>query len=301
MNKKSKPSTSKRRPRLVPRHGEKFEIIRIGHKSLLFRDFYANLLSLPWPVLIIFIAVFYICSNAFFATIYFVDGTGVENAHSFLDFFFFSVQTMATIGYGVMVPKDIPTNLLVTIEAFWGFAYFAFVTGVVYTKFSRPTSRVLFSDVAVVSNFQGIPHLKIRLANQRLNRIVDAQANVYLLRDMVTKEGYPIRQINDLKLMRDHTPLLSLTWTLFHPIDESSPLFGNTTEDICRLGDEIIVSISGLDETLAQTIYAHHSYVAEEIIFDAFFEDVLTREEGSVRVDYNLFHAVRPEPKKLKT
>ncbi len=300
---KRKPDSKPRRhrPRLVPRKGEKYEIVRIGRKQILFRDLYVNLLSLSWWWLIAFIAVFYLLSNLFFAMIYYVDGNGVENAHNFTDMFFFSVQTMATIGYGKMVPLDIPTNLLVTIEAFWGFAFFAFVTGLVFAKFSRPTARVLFSDVAVISNFNGMPHLKIRLANQRSNRIVDSRANLYLMRDIVTKEGYPMRQIHDLKLVRDHTPLLTLTWTLMHQIDESSPLHGMTTEDLCEKGDEIIVGLIGMDETLAQTIYAHHSYVAEEIIFDAFFEDVLIREETRVQVNYNLFHAIRRNAKTENT
>ena len=286
-------SSKNKRPRLVPRKGEKFKIVRIGHERILFRDLYVHLLSMHWLPLLIIVAAVYLLSNVFFATIYWVDGVGIENAQQFVDYFFFSVQTMATIGYGKMVPRDMLANSLVTVEAFWGFGYFAFVTGLVFAKFSRPTAQVLFSDVAVISDFEGTPHLKIRLANQRKNRIVDAHASLYMLRDTITKEGYAFRQIHDLKLVRDHTPLLSLTWTLLHKIDEHSPLHGATSEELCKRGDEIIIGLVGLDETLSQTIHAHHSYVAEEMIYDAFFEDVLIREEGRVEVNYTLFHKVK--------
>jgi inward rectifier potassium channel len=290
---KKKSNKSHRRPRLVPRPGEKFEIVRLGRKHHLFGDLYVNLISMPWILLIGCIAVFYLLSNLIFAEIYYLNKDGIENARMFSDMFFFSVQTMATIGYGQMVPLDFLTNSLVTVEAFWGLAFFAFITGLVFSKFSRPTAKVLFSDVAVVSDFQGMPHLKIRMANQRDNRIVDAKANLYMLHDLVTKEGYSIRQIHDLKLVRDHTPLLSLTWTLMHPIDDDSPLKGLDSQTLCKMGDEIIVALVGLDETLSQTIYAHHSYIAEEIVYDAFFEDVLTRDEARVQVDYSLFHTVK--------
>ena len=282
-----------KRARLLPRNGESVEVVRIGRQRILFRDLYVNLLSMHWFPLGVFIAAFYLFSNMAFASIYFFDGTGIENAHHFSDYFFFSVQTMSTIGYGKLVPRDTLANILVTIEAFWGFTFFAFVTGMVFAKFSRPTAQVLFSDIAVISDYEGVKHLKIRLANQRTNRIVDSKASLYMLRDIVTKEGYGYRQIHDLKLVRDHTPLLSLTWTLLHPIDQESPLFGMTSEDLRKHSDEIIIGISGVDETLSQTIHAHHSYVAEEIVFDAFFEDVLIRQEGKIQVNYNLFHAIK--------
>ena len=186
---------------------------------------------------------------------------------------------------------------IVSIEALWGFAFFAFVTGLAFAKFSRPTSRVMFSDVAVISNYDGKPHLKIRLANQRTNRIVDVKASLVLLRDGVTQEGFKMRFFQDLSLVRDHVPLLQLTWTLLHPIDENSPLYGVTQEALQRNEDEIIVSLSGQDETMSQTIHTRHSYVSDEIICGAFFEDILKRrEDGKIEVNYNLFHSYRSAP-----
>lgn len=272
------------------------KVVRIGHDQLLFRDLYVNLLSMPWLLLLLLIAAFYLLSNLAFAYAYYLNRDGLDHAKTFGDVFFFSVQTMATIGYGRMAPMNMATNLLVTAEALWGFTYFAFVTGLMYSKFSRPTAQVLFSKVAVISGFDGKPHLKIRLANRRKNRIVDCTARLFLLRHSTTQEGFAMRRFYDLKLVRDHMPLLRLTWTLLHPIDEHSPLFGMSQEDLRLSGDEIFITIVGMDETLSQTIHARHSYFVDEIVHDAFFEDVVKRKARAVEVNYGLFHSVRKTP-----
>ena len=282
-------------PRLVSRAGE-VKIIRKGHRRLIFSDLYVNLMHLRWWLILLLSASFYLLSNVFFAGVYYLLGNDVDNAHNFADMFFFSVQTMATIGYGHMAPTTVTSNIIVAIEALWGLSFFAFITGLVFAKFSRPTAHVLFSDVAVISPFDGQPTLKIRLANQRTNRIVDAQVRAYVLRNSVTKEGYPMRRFYDLPIVRSEVPLLQLTWTLLHQIDESSPLHGRCIDDMRKDGDEIIVTLIGLDETLSQTVHARHSYVADEVIMDAFFEDVLTVDKGRVIVDYNVFHSVVENP-----
>ena len=271
------------------------KVVRIGHDQLVFRDLYVNLLSLPWISLLCLVATFYLISNLAFASIYYLNRGGLTNATTFLDTFFFSVQTMATIGYGRMAPTAPITNALVTVEALWGFTYFAFVTGLMYSKFSRPTAQVLFSKVAVISDFEGKPHLKIRMANKRNNRIVDVSARLFLLRNTTTKEGFAIRRFYDLKLVRDHMPLLRLTWTLLHPIDEESPLFGLTEKEFQEMDDEIFVTLMGLDETLSQTIHARYSYFVDEILHESFFEDVVKRNDKLVEVDYGLFHSVRKD------
>jgi len=286
----------KRRPRLVPRGDDGFEVVRIGRRNLWFGDLYMGLLSMPWSAFILLIVSLYFASNLSFAELYYLNRGGIANARpdSFADMFYFSVQTMATIGYGKLTPLNTLANVVVTVEALWGFTFFAFVTGLAFARFSRPTARVLFSDVAVISDYEGKPHLKIRVANQRTNRIIDVRVSLTLLRDGVTKEGYRMRRFNDLALMRDHVPLLQLTWTLLHPLDEKSPLYGATPESLRKNEDEVIVSLSGYDETLSQTIHARHSYIADEIICSAFFEDILTRrEDGKVEVNYNLFHSYR--------
>jgi inward rectifier potassium channel len=294
--KEDKTPLHRRRPRLVPRHDDGLRLIRVGQKRYFFGDLYVELLSMPWVKLILLIMLLYVLSNIVFATLYYINSAGIENAHhgSYQDAFFFSIQTMATIGYGHMAPISFMVNVLVAIEALWGFCFFAVTTALLFAKFSQPKARVTFSDVAVISNYNGVPHLKLRLANQRLNRIVDAHVELVLLRNEMTQEGFRLRRFYDLKLIRNHVPLMQLTWTVMHPLDDSSPIHGVTQKDLEDMEAEIIVSLIGLDETLAQTIHARHSYVSEEIICNAFFEDVLNRrDDGYLEVNYQLFHSIR--------
>lgn len=288
----SAPHPKEKRTRKRLRSSEA-RIIRIGQDNIFFRDLYVNLLSMPWTGLILLVAVFYLLLSLAFAIPYALSIGGIENATTFADAFFFSVQTMATIGYGRMAPTNLFVNIVTTAEAISGFIYFAFVTGLIFAKFSRPTAHVLFSDIAVISDYEGMPHLKIRLANKRNNRIVDATARMFLLRYSMTKEGVPMRQFIDLKVARSHMPSLRLTWTLMHPIDEDSPFFGATERQLMQPDDEIFVTIIGLDETLAQTIHARHTYVPDEVIHGAFFEDVVKRNDDTVELNYEKFHTVK--------
>src|ERR1700730_16922744 len=167
-------------------------------------DLYHFLLRESWPALLAGIVLSFVAINALFAVIYLLD-RGIENARpgSFADAFFFSVQTMATIGYGKMVPESVVANILVSVEALFGLLGLAMITGLVFAKFSRPTARVRFSKYAVVSNRDGIPSLHFRMANMRANRIVDASARVVFARQEKTLEGEEMRRFYDLKLQRD--------------------------------------------------------------------------------------------------
>jgi inward rectifier potassium channel len=249
---------------------------------------------MSWGKFIFVIIAFYLLSNLAFAEAYFLDRGGIENARpdSFADMFYFSVQTMATIGYGKLTPVNTIANILVTIEALWGFTFFAFTTALAFARFSKPTARVLFSDVAVISDYEGKPHLMIRVANQRTNRIANVKAELVILHDGKTVEGYRMRRYYDLPLLRDHAPMLTLTWTLMHRIDENSPLYRVTQEKLREQEDEVIISLSGYDESLSQTIHTRHSYLDDEIVCDARFEDILKRrDDGAIEVNYNLFHS----------
>lgn len=295
--KRSKKSDSADQSSEVRKRSGEIEVVRVGHDSLLLRDLYVSLLSMPWALLVFLIASFYLLSNLVFAIAYYFHIDGLDHANNFADVFFFSVQTMATIGYSRISPVSVLVNCITTAEALWGFIYFAFVTGLMYSKFSRPTAHVLFSNVAVISAFEGKPHLKIRMANKRNNRIADATARLILLRHTTTRDGFASRRFFDLKLVRDHIPLLRLTWTLMHPIDEESPFYGLTDRQLKESADEIFVTITGIDETLADTIHARHSYFADEIIHDVFFEDVVRRnKKNSVEVNYSAFHNLRKTP-----
>ncbi len=261
------------------------------------RDLYYFLIESPWPQLIASVAVGFVAANALFALAYLAGGGDIENARpgSFADAFFFSVQTMATIGYGKMAPRTLYANVLVAVEAMTGLLGLAIVTGLIFAKFARPTARVLFSRVAVVAPRDGIPSLMFRMANERGNQIVEAQIHVVLTRLETTAEGEEVRRFHDLELVRARSALFMLTWTAVHPITERSPLYGMTGATLEATEAEVVVSLTGLDETLSQTVHARHAYAPEEILWGARFANVLTKlPDGGRQVDYSRFHDVIP-------
>jgi len=256
-------------------------------------DFYHHLLTVsPWTVFVILIAT-YIAFNLLFGALYLLQPGGIANARpgSFADAFFFSVQTMATIGYGDMHPATLYANLLVTAEVLLGMTGLALATGLVFARFSRPTARVMFSRVAVVTNHDGMPSLMFRAANRRRNEILEAQVTVMLLRDELNAEGIEMRRFHEMAVVRPLTPMFALTWTVIHPIDQTSPLFGESRESLLRAHGHVVVSISGIDEIFSQTIYARHTYEASEIRWNHRFADILTRApDGHRQIDYRRFH-----------
>jgi len=257
-------------------------------------DLYHYLVTASWPALIGIIALAFIIANLVFAVGYYLDG-GVENARyrSFADMFFFSVQTMATIGYGKMVPVTLFSNILVSIEALTGLLALALMTGLVFAKFSRPTARVRFSRYVVVGPRDGTRSLMIRMANMRANRIVEANIHVVFARNETTVEGESIRRFHDLTMTRNRSAMFLLSWTAVHRIVEGSPLFGQTHDSLADSQPEIVVSITGLDETFSQTIHARHLYELDEIIWGARFADVLIlHPDGSRSIDYTRFDDV---------
>ncbi|HUA32261.1 MAG TPA: ion channel [Candidatus Binataceae bacterium] len=265
-------------------------------KALLPRrsDLYYYLQTASWPMLLLIIAVVFFAVNALFALGYYFDG-GIENVHtgSYADMFFFSVQTMATIGYGKMEPYTLTSNILVSIQALVGLLALAMMTGLVFTKFSRPTARVRFSRNAVVSVRNGVQSMMFRMANLRGNRIVEAEIHVLLAWDDKTLEGERVRAFRDLETTRRRSAFFALTWTAVHPIDAASPLLGAEMDALAMRNAEIVVSIVGLDETLSQTVHARHSYRAEDIAWGARFADVLTIfPDGSREIDFTHFDEV---------
>jgi inward rectifier potassium channel len=261
------------------------------------QDAYFFLLTRSWPGLLGTFAALYVGINALFALAYLVCGDCIENARagSFADAFFFSVQTLATIGYGKWAPQTLGGHVLVAAEAFVGLLGFALVTGLVFAKFSRPTARVLFSQVAVVAPRDGVPCLMFRMANERANQIVEAEVHAVLARDETTAEGEAVRRFHDLPLLRRRNALFALTWTAIHPITPESPLAGATPETLAAADAEIVVSLVGLDETVSQTVHARHVYPAGAVRWGVRFADVVTRlPGGGRRVDLRAFHDVVP-------
>lgn len=284
------------KPRLVSRNGE-MNIERRGVSRWHLSELYHWLLTLSWPGFFALITLLYILTNTLFATLYLAGGNCIANAQpgAFQDTFFFSVQTMATIGYGAMYPRTAYANFIVTIEALFGLLGVAMVTGLAFARFSRPTARVLFSNVAIITPFQGVPTLMYRTANQRYNQILEAKQRVTLVRDEVTAEGQFMRRFYDMQLVRSQTAIFALTWTVMHQIDENSPLYGVTPEDFVNQKIEIVVTLTGIDETVSQVVHARHSFVAEEILWNVRFVDILSKTPDGYRsVDYTRFHDVEP-------
>jgi inward rectifier potassium channel len=288
------PTTPSRR--LIQRRGPP-TVVRLGRQRQ-WRDVYHRMLTLSWPRFFVVMAAWYIGLNVAFALLYMADQDAIAEARpgSFADAFFFSVQTVATIGYGVMHPQSLYGNLVMTLETSFGLIGFAVLTGLIFARFSRPTARILFSEVAVITRHDGMPTLMFRCANQRLNQILQAGVGVTILRDEVSAEGRQIRRFHDLKLLRQRTPVFALTWTVMHPIDAESPLHGMTQREMTDQEVEIVVVLTGVDETFAQPIQARHSYLVGEIMWNHSFVDILTMlEDGRAAIDYGRFHDVVPD------
>ena len=263
------------------------------------RDVYHHLLTLNWLRFMALVACVYLGVNLVFASLYWLDPNALANARprSFVDAFNFSVETLGTIGYGAMSPKSAYANLLVTAEAFTSIALTAVLTGLIFARVSRPTARVRFTEQAVITGFDGKRTLMFRAANQRSNQILEATANVTLARQVVTQEGAAIRRFEAMKMVREMSPLFALTWTVMHVIDEASPLFGLDADGLRDIQAEIVVVLSGLDETFAQRVHARHSYTADEIVWDRNFEDVIyPMNDGTPRwvIDYTRFDTFKP-------
>ena len=261
------------------------------------RDAYHWLMEQSWPRLVAWISLTYILLNALFAVLYMLQPGSITRATAgdFLAHFFFSVQTLATVGYGEMHPATTYGNLVVALESLLGMASIAIITGIVFTRFSRPTARVVFSTNAVVAPFDGLPTLMFRAANQRGNQLLQAEVKVTLARSEQTLEGESLRRFYDLKLVRNATSMFSLTWTVRHQIDASSPLYNITSEQLRNSEAEIIVLLSGIDDVFGETVHARHAYYADEILCNHRFVDMFARDaDNHPIIDYAHFNKVEP-------
>lgn len=271
------------------------EVVRINAEKN-WDNPYHLLLGAKWRTLLVGVIVAYVVTNSIFAELYVLVG-GIENASgSFGDMFFFSVQTMATIGYGKMVPITPAANALVTVEALVGLIGFAMATAVMFAKFSKPTSKVLFSKNLVVTKRDGVPVLSFRMANERVHGLVEATVRVVFIRQDKTAEGETIMRISDMPLIRNSTALFNQTWTAFHQLNESSPMTGLTDEELKTRGARFIVTLVGIDGLSGATTYARNVYFARDILWNTRFVDIIGRNnEGALQIDLGRFHDVEPD------
>jgi inward rectifier potassium channel len=281
----------------VPRASDEAPL-RLGVRAGRSFDFYHHTLTLPWWAYIVIGVASYLALNFIFAGLYLMDSAGIDRARpgSFADAFFFSIQTMATIGYGVLTPVGTYANLLVTAETMVSLVFITFITGITFARFSRPTARVMFTRFATVSNYNGVPTFSVRLANARRNQILEADVAITLLRNEQTSEGLRMRRFYDLVLARRHTPIFSLSFTAMHTIDQASPLYGCTKASLEAEQAEFLVTVTGIDETMSQTIHARISYQADEIVFGRRFADMFGyTPSGRLAIDYAVFHETIPD------
>ncbi len=283
--------------RLISREGRS-TLLQSGLPRRPLSDLYHSWLSAPWSRIFAAVVLLYLSVNAIFALAYLAVG-GIENARagSFSDAFFFSVQTLATIGYGRMSPVSLGAHLLVTLESFCGLTALALVSGLMFAKFARPTARVLWSDVAVIAMQDGVPSLMFRVANARGNQVVEARLSVGVLRFETTAEGERVRRMHDLLLVRGSSMVFALSWLAIHQIVPGSKLHGETPDSLRAVNAEIYCSLTGLDETFSQTIHSRHSYSVDEILWGRRFVDIMVPlPDGRNGIDYTRFHETRPAP-----
>ncbi len=280
----------------VKRKGNKF--VEVGETFFDWDDIYHFLLTISWWKFLSLITGLYFSINIVFACAYLMQENSINNAtrNSFMDAFAFSVQTMATIGYGAMYPNTLYAHILVSIEVLIGLLLIAMATSLMFARFSRPTARMMFSDVAVICPYNGVPTLMFRLANLRNNWIVEAQVRVsVLLPEETTMEGHTMRRLYDLPLIRNESPFLTLTWVVMHSIDENSPLFELNQETFIEQNYQLFIILTGLDDTVSQTIHSRHVYSSEDILWNYHFVDIVKiRPDGTRYIEDHKFHDVIP-------
>jgi inward rectifier potassium channel len=268
----------------------------VGASRTTLRDFYHLFLRVRWSIALGWIVAAYLALNALFALAFCVTG-GVANARrwSFFDAFCFSVQTMGTVGYGSMYPASAAANVVVIAESVTGLIVTAVATGLVFAKFSRSTGRIAFSRHAVIGPMDGVPTLMLRVGNERGNLILEATVRVSLLRTEHTREGVTFYRMYDLVLSRERSPAMTRSWTVLHPIQPNSPLFGATPESVYKDEVELLVTVVGVDDTSMQPVHARHRYEHDEIVWGARHADILSENpDGTLLVDMNKFHELLP-------
>jgi inward rectifier potassium channel len=276
-------------------------VVRIGGREIIAEglqlNFWADIshrcMTASWPAFILGAALVFLAFNAVFALFYLLGDQPVANVKTgdYIDYFYFSIETLSTAGYGDLHPQTHYGHFIATVELFTGIFSMSLMTGLIFARFSRPSARLLFAKNPVLSNHDGKPALMIRFANERQNIIGNATARLWLFRDLTTAEGNEIRRFFELPLLRNESPALALSWTLYHVIDEQSPLHGMGPEELEASDVSLVVVVSGYDVIAAQTVHARKSYEHRDILFGHRYVDVLgTSDDGRVRIDYGRFH-----------
>jgi inward rectifier potassium channel len=283
------------RPRVVELGGR--EIITEGNRLSFWADISHRSMTASWPSFIGGAVLVFIAFNAFFAALYWIGDQPISSVPggAYIDYLYFSIETLSTAGYGDMHPQTHYGHFIAAVELFTGIFSMSLMTGLIFARFSRPNARLLFADHPVISGHEGKPTLMIRFATERHDVIGNATARLWILRDEMSVEGRTFRRFHELPLTQNEHPALALSWTLFHVIDESSPLFGLNADDLGATGVSLVVVVSGYDVVAAQTVHARRPYDHSDIRFGHRYADILgVSEDGRVKIDYGKFHQTLP-------
>jgi len=269
------------------------EIIAEGLRLNFWADISHRCMTASWPAFIGGASLIFVAFNAVFAVFYWIGDQPISNVPggAYIDYLYFSIETLSTAGYGDMHPQTHYGHFVAAVELFTGIFSMSLMTGLIFARFSRPNARLLFADHPVISSHEGEPTLMVRLVNERHNIIGNATAKLWLLRNVVSKEGQSLRRFFELPLLRNEHPALALSWTLYHVLDEKSPLYGLNENDYDAFNVSLVVVVTGYDVVAAQTIHARRSYDHTDIRFGQRYADILdTSEDGRLRIDYGKFH-----------
>ncbi len=285
------------RKRLLNRDGT-FNVQRTGLGYWQSHSAYHYFLTITWPQFLGYVGAAYVATNAIFAALYVAAGAHALTSFEgepvplrFVDAFFFSVHTLATIGYGNIAPVNTAANILVTAESLIGLLGFSIVAGIVFARFARPTAQIMFSDRALIAPYGDKTAFMFRIVNQRSNQLVELEAKVLLARRKKDGKHAADREFIPLKLERERVVFFPLSWTIVHPIDDFSPLRNMSKEELTSRAAEFLVLLNGFDETFSQTVHTRSSYTGEEIVCGAKFRTMFTTDEnGDFAVDIRKLH-----------
>jgi len=276
----------------VVRFGSR-EIVTEGLHLTFWGDISHRCMTASWPAFIGGAVLVFIVFNVIFASFYWVGNQPISNvpAGDYIDYVYFSIETLSTAGYGDMHPHTHYGHFIAAVELFTGIFSMSLMTGLIFARFSRPNARLLFADNPVISTHEGKPTLMLRLANERHNIISNATAKLWLFKNMVSMEGERLRRFYELPLTQNQNPGLAISWTLYHVIDENSPLYQINADDLAELKAALAVVVSGYDVVAAQTILGRKAYEYSDIRFGHRYADIIrTSEDGRLRIDYGRFH-----------
>ena len=279
----------------------KARVVRLGGREVIAEGLYLNFwadishrcMTASWPAFISGAALVFVAFNAVFASFYWIANQPISNVPggAYIDYLYFSIETLSTAGYGDMHPQTHYGHFIAAVELFTGIFSMSLMTGLIFARFSRPNARLLFAEHPVISSHEGKPTLMVRLANERHNIIGNATAKLWLLENVVSAEGQSLRRFYELPLVRSDHPALALSWTLYHVLDEESPLYGRNADDLDASNVSLVVVVSGYDVVAAQTVHARKSYDHSDIRFRHRYADILSvSDDGRLRIDYGKFH-----------